>query len=114
MTAAAKRKRSSAKNDVQGAALAIVVLNFVRPYFRDESSAIAEVSGHDDLTRRDGYEMTVERIIADYCPLGVRIADELAISSEACQLRDLLQSSKELMHALANEQPLGARRRGAK
>jgi hypothetical protein len=109
MRAAATRKRSSKVNDVEGAALAIVVLNFVRPYFQDESSAIAEVSGHDDLTRRDGYEQTVERIVADYCPLGA--PDEFAISREACRLRDVLQSSKELMWALDNERPMGARRR---
>jgi hypothetical protein len=110
MTAAATRKRSSAKNDEHAAALAIVVLNFVRPNFKDEAYAISELSGHMDLTRKDGYEQTVDRIIADYCPLGA--PDERAISSEACRLRNLLQSSKELMRALDNERPLA--RRGAK
>jgi len=114
MTAAAKRKRSRPKvNDMHGAALAIVILNFVRPHFQDEASAIAKVSGHWDLTREDGYERTVDRIIADYCPLGA--PDSIAISREACRLRDLLQSSAELMRALDNERPkLGARRLGAK
>jgi hypothetical protein len=112
MRAAATRKRPRPKNDVKGAALAIVVLNFVRPYFKDEAHAICEVSGHLDLTRKDGYEQTVERIIADCCPLGA--ANQVAIGDEACRLTDLLQSSKELMRALDNERPLGARRRGAK
>jgi hypothetical protein len=112
MRAAATRKRSSAKNDEHGAALAIVVLNFVRPNFKDEADAIAEVSGHCDLTREDVYEQTVARIEKEYCPLGA--PDYAAISSEACKLRDLLQSSKELMRALDHERPLGARRRGAR
>jgi hypothetical protein len=98
MRAATKRKRSSPKNDVEGAALAVVVLNFVRPNFKDEALAISEMSGHMDLTREDGYEQTVDRIIADYCPLGA--PDDAAIGGEACRLRDILRSSDELMRAL--------------
>ena len=107
-----KRKRSSAKNDEHGAALAIVVMDFVRPYFKDEALAISKVSGHCDLTRIDGYDETVKRIIADYCPLGA--PDDAVIAREACKLRDILRSSDELMRALDNERPLGARPRGAK
>jgi hypothetical protein len=104
MTAATatKRKRSSAKNDEHGAALAIAVCNFVRPDFMARSYAIP-ASGHVDLTREDGYDQTAERIIADYCPLGT--PDDAAIGREACRLRDILQSSDELMRALDNERP---------
>jgi hypothetical protein len=95
-----KRKRSIAKNNEHGAALAIAVLNFVRPYFLDEALAISKVSGHCDLTREDGYEQTVDRIIADYCP---NAPDHIgiSISSEVRRLSDILSSSNALRRALA-------------
>jgi hypothetical protein len=113
MTAATatKRKRSSSKNDVEGAALAIAVLNFMRPDFMARSYAIP-ASGHLDLTRDDGYEQTVDRIIQDYCP---QATDSIAISisSEVRRFMDILRSSGELTRALGLQRT-AARRRGAK
>jgi hypothetical protein len=107
MRAATKsRGESSSKNDVHGAALAIAVLNFVRPDLR---SFVIPKSGHVDLTRKDGYDETVRRILEDYC----LATDSIAVFSEARRLHDVLLSSDSLIRALA-KQRTGARRRGAK
>ena len=94
------RASSSKLNDVHGAALAIAVLNFMRPDLR---TPVIPTSGHLDLTRKDGYDQTVDMIFGDYCPVAADHLEETAVFWEARRLYDTLSSSGALNRALAKQ-----------
>jgi hypothetical protein len=96
----AKASTSRASNDVHGAALAIAVLNFMRPNFR---TPVIPASGHLDLTRKDGYDQTVDKILGDYFPVAADQMEENAVFWEAHRLKGVLASSGALIRALARQ-----------
>jgi hypothetical protein len=80
---------ASKSNDVHGAALAIAVLNFMRP----------------NLIRKDGlkYDQTVNKILGDYFPRGSGHMEESAVFGEARRLRGILSRSGALIRALSKQ-----------